>query len=122
VSEAAKIHFAAGARSVFTLHTRMTRMNSPAEITDVLDDASWGTNHLTLFSAHPLGTCRMSRDPGAGVVDQHCQVHGLGGVFVVDGSVTPTSLGVNPQITLLAMAEKAAEWIADNFRSVSSGS
>jgi choline dehydrogenase-like flavoprotein len=33
-----------------------------------------------------------------------------------DGSITPTSLGVNPQITILAIAEKSAEWLADNFR------
>jgi choline dehydrogenase-like flavoprotein len=34
----------------------------------------------------------------------------------VDGSVTPTSLGVNPQLTILAIAEKSADWIAENFR------
>jgi choline dehydrogenase-like flavoprotein len=121
LGEAARIHFAAGARSVFTLHSRLTRMRSPGEVSDFLESASWGTNQLGLFSAHPLGTCRMSRDPDEGVVDLHCQVHGASGVFVVDGSITPTSLGVNPQLTILAMAEKAAEWIADNHRRLSSG-
>ena len=41
VGEAAKIHFAAGARSVITLHARVTRMRSPGEINDVLEEASW---------------------------------------------------------------------------------
>ena len=122
VGEAAKIHFAAGARSVITLHARVTRMRSPGEINDVLEEASWGPNQLALFSAHPLGTCRMSRDPHAGVVDAHCQTHDVRGLFVVDGSITPSSLGVNPQMTLLAMAEKASEWIAENHRRISAGS
>jgi choline dehydrogenase-like flavoprotein len=122
VGEAAKIQFAAGARSVITLHARLTRITSPAEIDDILEDASWGPNHLSLFSAHPLGTCRMSRDPHAGVVDARCQTHDVRGLFVVDGSITPSSLGVNPQLTLLAMAEKASEWIAENHHRISAGS
>jgi choline dehydrogenase-like flavoprotein len=64
----------------------------------------------------------MSRDPHAGVVDSHCQTHDVRGLFVVDGSITPSSLGVNPQLTLLAMAEKASEWIAENHHRISAGS
>ncbi|MBI3006550.1 MAG: hypothetical protein HYY49_14230 [Ignavibacteriales bacterium] len=52
------------------------------------------------------------------VVDSHCQVHNAKGLFVIDGSTTPTSLGVNPQVTILAIAEKSAEWIAENFEAV----
>jgi choline dehydrogenase-like flavoprotein len=43
-------------------------------------------------------------------------VHGAAGVFVVDGSVLPSSLGVNPQVTILAVAEKNAEWIAEHWQ------
>ena len=60
----------------------------------------------------------MGGDPARSVVDSHGQMHGVKGIFVVDGSVTPTSLGVNPQLTILAIAEKNAEWIAANFRSL----
>jgi len=56
----------------------------------------------------------MSEDPARSVVNSHCETHDVKGLFVIDGSVTPTSLGVNPQVTILAIAEKSAEWIAEN--------
>lgn len=120
LKEAARIHFAAGAREVKTLHTRAAEIGSPDDIDRVLDAARWGPNDLALYSAHPLGTCRMGEDPLRSVVDSHCQSHDVRGLFVIDGSVTPTCLGVNPQLTILAVAEKSAEWVAENFRKLSS--
>jgi choline dehydrogenase-like flavoprotein len=115
LSAVAAIHFAAGARRVMTLHSTLTEFASPGEIRKRLDGAGWGMNRIALFSAHPLGTCRMGKDPRSSVVDAHCRIHDVPGVFVIDGSITPTSLGVNPQMTILAVAEKSAEWIAENF-------
>ncbi len=111
--EAARIHFAAGARSVMSLHVEPLSIGSPGEIEKKIREASYGLNELSLFSAHPLGTCRMGADPATSVVDSHCQTHDVDGLFVIDGSVMPTSLGVNPQVTILAIAEKSAEWVAD---------
>jgi cholesterol oxidase len=59
----------------------------------------------------------MGEDPRASVVNSRGNVHGAPGVFVVDGSVLPTPLGVNPQVTILAVAEKNAQWIAENWSS-----
>jgi choline dehydrogenase-like flavoprotein len=118
VAAAARIHFAAGAKEVMTLHARPTVIRSEGEIEKKIRAASWEKNDIALFSAHPLGTCRMGIDPRTSVVDPHCQTHDVPGLFVIDGSVTPTSLGVNPQITLLAIAEKSAEWVAENFASL----
>jgi choline dehydrogenase-like flavoprotein len=118
VAAAARIHFAAGAKEVMTLHARPTIIRSEGEIERKIRAASWERNSLALFSAHPLGTCRMGNDPQNSVVDPHCQTHDVPGLFVIDGSVTPTSLGVNPQITLLGIAEKSAEWLAENFAAV----
>ncbi|HTY09915.1 MAG TPA: GMC family oxidoreductase [Bacteroidota bacterium] len=111
---AAKIHFAAGAKRVMTLHSQKMEFSSPAEIDSALANAEWGANEIALYSAHPLGTCRMAEHPLQSVVDSHCETHDVRGLFVIDGSVTPTSLGVNPQMTILAIAEKSAEWIAEN--------
>jgi choline dehydrogenase-like flavoprotein len=113
-----RLHFAAGARSVRTLHTRPLEFTAPEGIRESLERASWEENDLALYSAHPLGTCRMGGDPRRSVVDSHCQSHDVGGLFIIDGSVTPTSLGVNPQLTILAIAEKSAEWIADHYRTL----
>ncbi|MCU0453203.1 MAG: GMC family oxidoreductase [Bacteroidetes bacterium] len=117
LAEAARIHFAAGAREVLTLHTRRTLIPSVGEVERVLDNAAWDDNEISLYSAHPLGTCRMGEDPRASVVNSRGNVHGAPGVFVVDGSVLPTPLGVNPQVTILAVAEKNAQWIAENWSS-----
>jgi choline dehydrogenase-like flavoprotein len=118
VAAAARIHFAAGAKEVMTLHAKPTVIRSPGEIERTIRSGSWEKNDIALFSAHPLGTCRMGNDPRHSVVDPHCQTHDHRGLFVIDGSVTPTSLGVNPQITLLAIAEKSAHWVAENFAAV----
>ncbi len=60
---------------------------------------------------HPLGTCAMGATPEDGVVDFDNRVFGTTGLYVVDGSTVPTSLGVNPQMTIMAMALRAAEHI-----------
>ena len=115
IDVAARVQFAAGARKVLTLHAKRTELDSPADITKKLAKADWGKNELGMYSAHPLGTCRMGGDPKRSVVDSHCQSHDVRGLFVIDGSVLPTSLGVNPQVTILSVAEKSAEWLADHF-------
>jgi choline dehydrogenase-like flavoprotein len=117
---AAEIHFAAGAKKVMTLHSLRTEMGNSDGIAQALENADWSPNEFNLYSAHPLGSCRMGKDPASSVVNSHCQTHDVKGLFVIDGSVMPTSLGVNPQITILAIAEKSAEWIAENFAKVSS--
>jgi cholesterol oxidase len=61
------------------------------------------------YASHPLGGCRMSDDPALGVVDDGCEVHGYEGLFCMDSSAIPTSLGVNPSLTISAVCERAAD-------------
>ena len=58
---------------------------------------------------HPLGTCRMGASADRAVVDFEHRVFGTENLYVIDGSTVPTSLGVNPQVTIMAMATRAAE-------------
>jgi choline dehydrogenase-like flavoprotein len=57
---------------------------------------------------HPLGTARADARSTHGVVDGDLAVHGVHGVYVADGSAVPSPLGVNPQLTIMALATRLA--------------
>ncbi len=57
---------------------------------------------------HPLGTARADADPDRGVLGPDLGVHGVDGLYVSDASAVPSSLGVNPQITIMALATRLA--------------
>ena len=63
---------------------------------------------LELMAFHPLGTAGAGADPRRAVVDGDLRLHGVEGLYVADGSAVPTSLGVNPQITIMALATRLA--------------
>ncbi len=72
---------------------------------------SIGAHRLDLAAFHPLGTCRMGKDPRRSVVGPDNQTHDVPGLFVVDGSTVNGPLGVNPQVTIMAMSERAAGFV-----------
>ncbi|MEM9068328.1 MAG: GMC family oxidoreductase [Myxococcota bacterium] len=59
-------------------------------------------------SQHPLGTARMGAEPSSSVVDANGHSWDIDELFVVDGSILPTSLGVNPQLSIMAIATRLA--------------
>ena len=59
------------------------------------------------MTAHILGGCPFGHDAREGVVDLDCQVHNYPGLYVVDGSIVPANPGVNPSLTITALAEYA---------------
>src|SRR5437588_13051823 len=63
-------------------------------------------------SAHPLASCRMGDDPATSACDDRHELRGHPGIFVTDGASVPTSLCVNPSLTIAALAERAAHDIA----------
>ena len=63
---------------------------------------------LTLLAFHPLGTARADARSQHGVVDENLKVRGVEGLYVGDGSVVPSSIGVNPQITIMTLATRLA--------------
>ena len=68
---------------------------------------------LRLMAFHPLGTARADARASHGVVDGQLALHGAEGVYVADGSVVPSALGVNPQLTIMALATRLAFHLLD---------
>ncbi|HEY3188162.1 MAG TPA: GMC family oxidoreductase, partial [Solirubrobacteraceae bacterium] len=60
------------------------------------------------YSAHPLSSCRLGDDPATSALDDRHELRGHPGIFVTDGSAVPTSLCVNPSLTIAALAERAS--------------
>ncbi len=81
-----------------------------------LDRAAWGPGRVQVFTAHQMGGCGMGRDPERSVVGPDLKLNAHENVFVVDGSVFPTSLGVNPQLTIFALAHWGSERVAAALR------
>jgi choline dehydrogenase-like flavoprotein len=79
---------------------------------DAFRKESLGPADFVWASYHPLGSCRMGKDPKTSVVDLDHAAHDVPGLFVVDGSTVRGPIGVNPQLTIMAMATRAAERIA----------
>jgi choline dehydrogenase-like flavoprotein len=102
----AELFWAAGARSVLLPLARLQELHdgdsSPLRALDVRPE------DLKLMAFHPLGSARMDARPSHGVLDGDCRVHGTEGVYVCDGSAIPSSLGVNPQITIMTLATRLA--------------
>lgn len=105
----ARVYLKAGARKVFTFVK--TKKNVLASEGDVDEFAGLCLKNTDVESMafHPLGTCRMGTSAKDSVVDERNLVHGLENLFVCDGSVVPTKLGVNPQATIMCFALRLAE-------------
>ncbi|KKO44615.1 GMC family oxidoreductase [Arsukibacterium ikkense] len=99
----AELQFAAGARQVLPIHHDAKLYNSWREAKAAIDALPMQKYRQTVASAHVMGGCNMSVDPGKGVVNQQGRHHQLQNLSVFDGSILPTSLGANPQLTIYGM-------------------
>ncbi len=108
---ASKIHLAAGATAIQTMHSEPVTIRSERDLLQ-LDSASLAPNRIALFSAHVNGTCRMGVDPQRSGATPDGERHGVRGLYISDGSLLPTALGVNPQETIMAVATVLAERMA----------
>jgi choline dehydrogenase-like flavoprotein len=101
-----ELFWAAGARAVHLPLARLPELRD-GEIAP-LHELRLRASDLGLAAFHPLGTARAHAAPEHGVVDGDLAVHGVEGLYVADGSVVPSSLGVNPQITIMTLATRLA--------------
>ncbi len=113
IRTAANIFLEAGADEVFTVHFKelLFRKDHKEEDLKKADTCSLEPRDLMLHTAHPQGGCKMGK-PGNGVVDFNGHSYDVDNLFVCDASLFPTSIGVNPQVTILALATKIGEHLA----------
>jgi choline dehydrogenase-like flavoprotein len=93
-----ELYLAAGARELYT----------PIEGTGELRDRRVRARDITLMAFHPMGTARADARPAHGVVDGDLKLHGCDGVYVADAGAIPSSIGVNPQLTIMALSTRLA--------------
>jgi choline dehydrogenase-like flavoprotein len=106
-----RIHLAAGATTVITLHGKSVQVSSESDL-NRLEAASYGPHEHVIFTAHQMGGMAMGADPKRHPVDPQHRLRGTQNVFVVDGSVFPTASGVNPSETIYALAHRAVDFVA----------
>jgi choline dehydrogenase-like flavoprotein len=107
----AEIYFDAGAREAYLPILGLAPV-TPDTLGSLDLDRIPG-RHIECASQHPLGSCRMGTDRKHSVVNPDGRLWDLDNVWVADGSVLPTSLGVNPQLTVMAMSLRIARGIAE---------
>ncbi len=112
----AEAQFAAGAVRVRPAHLDAPAYGSWAQARDGIAQLPLKKFRSLLFSAHLMGGCGMSDDPQQGVVDSHGQHHQLSNLAVFDGSVFPTSIGANPQLSVFALAAQNASTLAKRLQ------
>jgi choline dehydrogenase-like flavoprotein len=113
---AARILLAAGAREVLLGSTPPLRITASADVARI-DESVVGPHLLPLLSVHPMGTLRMGEDMKASAVASTGEHHLVRGLFVLDGSLFPTSIGVPPQISIYAFSRHLSRHAIDRARS-----
>ena len=105
-----EIFLAAGARRVMPFLPGAQEVSSARDVARLrARKVRAGDFEVTAF--HPLGTCRIGTDPRTSVLGPDYQAHEVESLYVADGSAVPSALGVNPQMTIMAMALQAGEII-----------
>lgn len=109
----ARVFFAGGARTVFPGMRFFEELHDLGDVERLEREGPERVraHHLDLTAYHPLGTCRMGPDAARSVIGPTQETWDVRGLFVCDGSAVPGPLGVNPQLTIMALAERAAEFV-----------
>jgi choline dehydrogenase-like flavoprotein len=106
-----ELALAAGSKETSSLHLNPVRCRTKADIGQYAQQA-YGAHQHGIFSAHQMGGLTMGSDPKNSVINPDFRHHRIKNLFAVDGSVFPTALGVNPSLTIYALAHMARQRIA----------
>jgi choline dehydrogenase-like flavoprotein len=110
--ETVRIHRAAGARQVATPHTPPLTLAKDGDLGAYeaeIERRGVAANRITLFSAHQMSTCRIGRERTSSVANPDGLVWDAKGLYLTDASAFPTSSGVNPMLTVMALARRTAQ-------------
>ncbi|MBK9258927.1 MAG: GMC family oxidoreductase [Polyangiaceae bacterium] len=103
-----EVYQAAGARRVFPFVAGHDEVSTKEDLAR-LRASRIHAGDMEMAAFHPLGTCRIGTDPSRSCLGPDHEAHDVESLYVCDGSAIPSSLGVNPQMTIMAMALRAAE-------------
>lgn len=116
IDKLARVHEAAGASEIVSLASRLPRWRRGDDLDRFIERAQRAPMRAggqKLFSAHQMGTARMGSDPQTSVANPWGELHDVKGVWIGDGSAFPTPSGVNPMVSIMALARRTAFAIAD---------
>jgi choline dehydrogenase-like flavoprotein len=114
MKNAARVLLSEGATRVITSHKKQTVVRGEDDLY-LLKQRGVSPLDLNLASAHPQGGNVMGGDPKRAVVDSHSKAYGFDNLFVCDASVFPTAVGVNPQLTVMALASRLGEHLGESW-------
>jgi len=109
----ADLLFAAGAKRIVMPYHCLPELRGPDEIPR-LWDREIPASEMEILTVHLMGTCMMGSDPRRSVVDSWGESHDVKGLFIADGSLFPTPIGVNPMETIMMLATREADWILNH--------
>ncbi|KRW61522.1 GMC family oxidoreductase [Pseudomonas sp. TTU2014-080ASC] len=112
----AEIQFAAGAKQVLPLHADAGYVKTLSEAKSLIDSLSLELYRTRLGSAHVMGGCAMGEDPKHAVTDSLGRHHHLSNLSIHDGSLFPTSIGANPQLSIYGLTAKLATKLAERLK------
>ena len=112
----AEIQFAAGAKEVFPVDERINGFTTFAETKAALEALDLRPLSTRVVSAHVMGGCGMAASAKEGVVNVDGRHHQVENLSVIDGSVFPTSIGANPQLSIYGLAWRNSARLAGDLR------
>jgi choline dehydrogenase-like flavoprotein len=110
IAYTAEIFFAAGAKKVYPTIPWLPEIASPKGIAEILTGPV-KPGDLEMMAFHPMGTCRMGTRPDRSVTDPFGETFDVHNLFVADASLFPSCLGVNPMESIMAFANRNADYI-----------
>ncbi|MCG8669667.1 MAG: GMC family oxidoreductase [Pseudomonadales bacterium] len=111
----AEIQFAAGAKKVRPVHSRSTYTSTLKATLEQIDNIDYKPNAIRVGSAHVMGGCGMGEDPTTSVTNSQGNFHYLENLSVMDGSLFPTSIGANPQLSIYGLVSKMATGLSEKL-------